>query len=165
MSLHPARKVSRLCQLITSSIRIPANDPLTRFKVCSKLPQVVARMEADEQGADEALLLNTDGHVAEATSANLFWIESNTVCTPPVASGALPGVTRGAVIDLCAKLKIASQEKPCAPEQLLQAEGIFLTSIGIEIWEVSHLDGKDLRRSPITEVLRGAYLDYVQSAY
>ena len=158
MSLHSARKVSSPCHVITSSIRIPANDPLARFKSCSKLSHVLARMEADEQGADEALLLNSNGHIAEATSANLFWIESKTVCTPLLNSSALPGVTRGLVLELCRELKIAIAEKNITPELLPQADGVFLTSVAIEVREVSRLDGHDLPRSPITQMLRDAYL-------
>jgi len=164
MTLHPARKFSSPCKIITSSIRIPAHDPLAKFKACNKLPHILARMEADEQGADEALLLNTEGHVAEATSANLFWIEGQAVCTPPLDSGALPGVTRGEVLALCSGLKISTEEKSCAPKSLPEADGVFLTSIAIEVREVSRLDGHELRRSPITETLRRAYLDYVKSA-
>lgn len=164
MSLHPARKVSSPCKIITSSVRIPAHDPLATFKTCHKLPHILARMEADEQGADEGLLLNTDGNVAEATSANLFWIESSTVCTPPLESGALPGVTRGVVFDLCAELKLAVMEKNIAPNCLPKTDGVFLTSIAVEIREVSRLNADELRRSPITEVLRNAYSNYAKSA-
>ena len=121
-------------------------------------------MEADEQGADEALLLNTNGHIAEATSANVFWIENKTVCTPPLDSGALPGVTRGVVLELCHQLEISHTEKNITPELLPQVDGFFLTSIAIEVREVSHSDAHELRRSPITEVLRRAYLDYAESA-
>ena len=130
MSLHPTRKVSSPCKIITSSVRIPAHDPLAKFKACHKLPHILARMEADEQGADEALLLNTDGYVAEASSANLFWIEGRTVCTPPLESGALPGVTRGVVFDLCAELKIAIVEKNVAPDFLPQSSSSFASSSG-----------------------------------
>ena len=164
MSLHPARKASPSCRTITSTIRIPVNDPLARFKACNKLPHILARMEADEQGADEALLLNTNGHIAEATSANVFWIENKTVCTPPLDSGALPGVTRGVVLELCHQLEISHTEKNITPELLPQVDGLFLTSIAIEVREVSRLDEHELRRSPITEVLRRAYLDYAESA-
>ena len=57
MSLHSAPKISSPCKIITSSIRIPANDPLARFKACNKLSHILARMEADEKEAGEALLL------------------------------------------------------------------------------------------------------------
>ena len=64
------------------------------FKTANKLPQVLARAEADAAGAQEAILLNTDGCIAEGTSSNVFWLEGDAVCTTPLPSGALPGVTR-----------------------------------------------------------------------
>jgi branched-chain amino acid aminotransferase len=164
MSLHPARKFSTPAKIITSSVRILANDPLTSFKSCSKLLHVLARMEADEQGADEALLLNTNGHVAEATSANLFWVENQAVCTPPLNSSALPGVTRGLILELCEKLKILTEEKNITSQLLSQTKGAFLTSVAIEVREVSRIDEHDLPRSSITQILRDAYLKYVEGA-
>ncbi|MEP6663640.1 MAG: aminotransferase class IV [Verrucomicrobiota bacterium] len=164
MSVHPARKNSSPARIITSSIRIPANDPLSRFKSCNKLLHVLARMEADEVAADEALLLDPDGNVAEATSANIFWFERETVCTPPLETSALPGVTRAAVLGLCNKLGMNVVEKKIAPRDLAQRDGVFLTSVAVELWEVSDLDGKQLGRSPLTQTLREAYLDFIKES-
>ena len=164
MSLHPAVKGLPACHLITSSVRILADDPLAKFKACNKLPNILARMEADEQGADEALLLNSDGEIAEATSANLFWVEHGTVGTPPLQSSALPGVTRGLVLELCRQLEILTEEKNVTTQMLVEAEGVFLTSVAIEVREAARLDGYELRRSPITQRLRDAYLNYAQGA-
>ena len=164
MSLHPAVKDLAAAKIITSTVCILADDPMTRFKASNKLPQILARMEADEQGADEALLLNSNGDIAEATSANLFWMEGQTVCTPPINSSALPGVTRDCVLNLCRDLKIPSEQKNITPKRLPNADGVFLTSVAVEIREVSHLDGFELRRSPIPRRLREAYLNYAQSA-
>src|SRR5439155_15849949 len=103
MTVHPSPAADgqslQPWRLITSSFRLPANEPLAQFKTCNKLPQILARAEADVAGAQEALLLNTEGHVVEASSSNLFWIEGNTVCTPPLAAGILPGVTRAVVFE------------------------------------------------------------------
>ena len=84
--------------LITSSFRIPAGDPLAAFKTTSKILHVLARAEAVERGADEALLLNTNGEVAETAGGNLFWVHDDTICTVPAECGVLPGVTRAAVL-------------------------------------------------------------------
>src|SRR5262249_30611092 len=78
-------------KLITSSFRVPAGDKISNFKTCNKLPQVMARLEAESAGANEALLLNTNGDMAEAASSNLFWIAHGEVCTTPLADGALAG--------------------------------------------------------------------------
>ncbi len=114
-------------RLITSSLRLPANDPLARFKTANKLRHVLARAEADEAGAGDALLLNSNGHLAEAASANLFWVKNKVVHTPPLAAGPLPGVTRRLVLELCQKMKIPARETLARPGALLRADGVFLT--------------------------------------
>src|SRR5207237_8017976 len=111
MSLHSTTVIpsngSLQWRLKTASVRLPANEPLAQFKTCNKLPQILARAEADTAGADEALLLNTDGHVVEAASSNLFWVRDQTVCTPPLTSGIVAGVTRTVVLEICSSLGIA----------------------------------------------------------
>ncbi len=76
MTTHPAPPSEKpvAWNLVTSSFRIAAADPLAAFKTTSKILHIMARAEAVEKGADEALLLNTDGEVAETASGNLFWV-------------------------------------------------------------------------------------------
>ncbi len=64
----------------------------------------MARAEAVEKGADEALLLNTNGEVAETASGNLFWVHDDAICTVPTGCGVLPGVTRAVVLEICQTL-------------------------------------------------------------
>ena len=118
---------------------------------------MLARAEAEERGADEALLLNTDGRFAEAASSNLFWIERGVVCTPPLAEGLLAGVTRAFVVGLARGLGLPTSEPSCAPGQLQEAEGVFLTTSSLEIVPATRLDGNPLRRSPIAKQLHEAY--------
>src|SRR5436189_4263471 len=86
MTLHQAPRVDPekpvQWRLTTASLRLPANDPLARFKTCNKLAQIMARAEAEAAETQEALLLNTDGMVVEAASSNLFWFKDGVVCTP-----------------------------------------------------------------------------------
>jgi aminodeoxychorismate lyase len=151
-------------RLITSSFRLPADEALAQFKTCNKLPQILARAEADAAGADEALLLNTDGQVVEASSSNLFWVEADTVCTPPLASGILAGVTRTVVFEICEQHRIVSKETSIVPEQLRLAQGIFLSLSSVGVAEVLWLDGKPLARSPIVDRIRTAYADLLNSS-
>jgi branched-chain amino acid aminotransferase len=73
MTCHPLPASDELSwHVITASIRVPANDLLAQLKTCNKLPHVMARAEADDAGAQEALLLNSDGHVTEGSSSNVF---------------------------------------------------------------------------------------------
>ena len=161
LTLHPAPSVSPeqpvRWKLITSSFRIPAGDRLATFKTANKLAQVMARAEAEERGADEALLLNTDGRFAEAASSNLFWIEHGVLCTTPLAEGLLAGVTRAFVLELAGQLGLPTAERSCRLWQLQQAEGVFLTTSSLEIVPAIALDGSPLRESPLTKDLHLAY--------
>ena len=161
MSLHPATGTtvpqSVSWKLVTSSHRLPAGDALAQFKTANKLAQVLARAEADAAGADEALLCNTDGFVVEGASSNLFWIESGTVCTPPLASGILAGVTRAVTLELCKQLGLSVAERQIKPDQLRRTDGVFLTLSSLGVVEASALDGESLARSPIAAAIHRAY--------
>jgi aminodeoxychorismate lyase len=162
MSLHavPAVGVSMpRWKLITSSHRLPANEPLAQFKTCNKLPQILARAEADAAGADEALLLNTDGFVVEGASSNLFWIERDTICTAPLASGVLAGVTRAVVLEICKTLNLETREAGISSEQLRRADGIFVSLSSFGIAEAASLDGGICRQSPLTGQISRGYLE------
>ncbi len=161
MSLHPApgttNSDSAHWKLVTASLRLPAGDKLAQFKTANKLAQVLARAEADAAGADEAVLLNTDGHVVEGASSNLFWIEGKTVCTPPLTDGLLAGVTRAVTIEICQRLSLPLAERAVTPEQLRRADGIFLTLSSIGVAEAIALDGVPLATSPIAADIHRAY--------
>jgi len=144
-------------RLITSSIRVAAGEPLTQFKTCNKLAQIMARAEADAVRANEALVCNTDGFVVEASSSNLFWLQGQTVCTPPVASGILPGVTRTVVLELCQALAVPPKESLVRPDQLQESDGVFLSLSTAGIAPAIELDGKALPVSDLVWKLRAAY--------
>jgi len=160
MTLHDVPKIDLnrppLWKLVTSSSRLPAKEPLARFKTVNKLQQILARAEADAAGAQEALLLNTDGFVVEGTTSNLFWIRNGTVCTPPLASGVLPGITRTVVLEICRKLKIPTKEISPRPKELFSAQGVFLSMSSWGIVEAVKLDGRKLKRAACAaEIQRG----------
>lgn len=161
MTTHSARDVPastpRQWRLITSSFRVMAREPLATFKTCNKLPQILARAEAESRDANEALLLNTDGELAEAASSNLFWIEKDTTCTTPLNSGILAGVMRDFALELCVSLRIRVEEKSARPEALHQAAGVFLTMSTLGIVEVTALDDRLLRSSNLVQRLYAAY--------
>jgi aminodeoxychorismate lyase len=136
----------RAYRVILSSLQLPARDPLAHFKHSNKLRQIMARAEADEAGADEALLLDTRGCVIEGTTTNLFWVQGKTIFTPP-SGGILEGCVRTHVIRLCEKMGLPLKEQDIRPTRLLGADGIFLTSSGLEVMEVSQVDGRPVKRS------------------
>ena len=132
MTLHPApncpAEVPPPARLITASLRLPADDALATFKSCNKLPQILARTEAEARGADEALLLNTRNEVAEAAAGNVFWLTGTTVHTPPLIAGVLAGVTRAVVRELCPALGLSLRETTLPATELPRSAGVFLTN-------------------------------------
>jgi branched-chain amino acid aminotransferase len=154
MTLHSVPPTPKTLRLTTSSIRIPVNDPMMQFKTSNKLASIMARAEAEEQGADEALLLNTDNYIAEAAASNIFWLSNGAVCTPPVSDGALAGVARSVVLELCQARDVTTREARIIPKQLLEIDGVFLTNSVAGILPVSELDGMPLRQSLFISELR-----------
>jgi len=157
LRVHGDRHSAPRWKLITSSHRLPANEPLAQFKTCNKLAQILARAEADAAGADEALLLNTDGFVVEGASSNLFWIDGDTICTPPLASGILPGVTREVVLEICEKLGLKTREANINGEELKSAAGVFLSLSSFGVVEAASLNGVTLKLSLWTGKIQGSY--------
>jgi branched-subunit amino acid aminotransferase/4-amino-4-deoxychorismate lyase len=164
MSLHamPASDAPPRWKLITSSHRLPANEPLAQFKTCNKLAQILARAEADAAGADEALLLNTDGFVVEGASSNLFWIEGDTICTPPLAAGVLAGVTRAVVLEISRALAVKTREANVPTGELKRVDGIFVSLSSFGIVEATSLDGDICKQSPLPEKILGRYLELLK---
>ncbi|MGA2787255.1 MAG: aminotransferase class IV [Verrucomicrobiota bacterium] len=144
-------------RLVTSSCRIPADDPLSSFKTANKLVHIMARMEAVEKGADEALLVNTNGEAAETASGNLFWICDGQICTVPAGRGVLPGITRAVVLEICRTLGLPTSERFIKPGTLRNSGGIFITQSALGIVPVTTLDGKPVAPSPLVEQISRAY--------
>jgi branched-subunit amino acid aminotransferase/4-amino-4-deoxychorismate lyase len=163
MSLHPVPpldpKSAVKCSLVTSAHRIPASEAGSSFKTTNKLLQVVARLDAEARGADEALLLNSNGEVAEAGAANLFWVYHEKICTVPTGRGVLPGITRAVVLEICQTLGFQTNKRVIKPEALRSADGIFLTQSVQGIVEVVTFDGEPVSRSPLVEKIHRSYCD------
>jgi branched-chain amino acid aminotransferase len=168
MTLHPfpgapASGPARW-KLVTASFRLPAGEKLAHFKTANKLAQILARTEADAAGADEALLCNTDGFVVEGASSNLFWVEGDTICTPPLASGILAGVTRAVTLELCAQLGLPCAEKQITPDELRRVDGVFVTLSSFGVVAAASLDGAELKQSPLVAKLSAAYAELLANS-
>jgi aminodeoxychorismate lyase len=161
MTVHPAPKLNlknpSRWKLVTASNRLPTNESLAQFKNANKLPQILARAEADAAGANEALLLNTSGYVVEGTTSNLFWMRKGVVCTPPLAAGILPGVTRLAALEICRSLKIPTREIAPRPKELFFAQGVFMSMSSWGIVEAVELNRRKLRCDPRIKEIQRSY--------
>ena len=154
MSIYPLAPAPESWKLATTSFRLPSLNPLSGFKTSNKLLNVLARAEAEEKGADEGLLMTDGEHVGEGTSSNLFWIQLQTVCTPPEQAGVLPGIMRAAVLKACEQFEIPVRQTTTRPDTLFQSAGVFMTLSTFGIVEAITLDGQELARSPLTARLR-----------
>ena len=147
--------------LAESSVRIQSDNPLTSVKSLNKLPNILAKAEADRADCNDAVLLNERSEVAEATCANIFWMRDGKVFTPPLESGALPGVTRNFVSDLAAMGEIELKETPTTMADLREAEGIFLSLSSLVLVEVDAIGGNPIPTSPIFARLREGFLYFL----
>ncbi|MBL9129395.1 MAG: aminodeoxychorismate lyase, partial [Verrucomicrobiales bacterium] len=166
IAAHPAptfeNEAPVVWRLRTSRLRLPAGDPVGAHKTTSKLLHVLARAEAEEGGADEALLLDTNGHVAETSSANVFWFEGKEVRTPSLEAGCLAGVTREFVMERLRSTGWEVREVLATPDRLRRADGMFLTLSSLGIVEVAALDDAALARDPRIATVRDLYRDAVR---
>ena len=145
---------------VTATVRRNELSPAAAIKHLSYLDNVLARNEAARAGADEAIMRNTAGHVAEASAANVFAVESGGLVTPAIEEGALPGVTRQAVIEMATELGIAVRETALTVESLAGADEAFLTNSLIGVAPLIRLDGHPIGRGaagPVTLALKSAY--------
>jgi branched-subunit amino acid aminotransferase/4-amino-4-deoxychorismate lyase len=146
---------------MTSSFRVLAADPLSSFKTLNKLTHVMARAEAVEKDADEALLINTNGEVAETASGNLFWVYNEKICTTPTGRGVLPGITRAVVLEICQALGLQTNKRVIKPEALRNSEGIFVTQSALGIVPVVTFDGEPIAPSPLVDQIFNAYREWL----
>jgi 4-amino-4-deoxychorismate lyase len=152
--------------LAVSPYRYNTFSPLVGIKSLNYLDQVLAWEEAQARDFDEAVMLNERGEIVSATMANIFWVKDGTLLTPALSTGAIAGVTRGAVIELAAKQFIPLIEGVYELADLTEADEIFLTSASYGMAPVTTFDFRRYTVSPtsISAKLSNAFKDMVQSS-
>lgn len=129
------------------TVRVNQTSPLARVKSVNYADRILARREAANAGLDDLLLRNTDGALVTATTANLFVVEAEgALVTPPVPSGALPGVMRKRVLRLAAELGLAVRERTIDIDELSAAREVFVTNVLIEVMPVARVAGWQVGR-------------------
>ena len=153
--------------IVSRRVRRNEQSPLSRVKSLCYLDNVVARQEAAETGADEALLLNTQGGVACATAANIFSVQGGHLRTPPVADGALPGTLRALVCaELAPSMGRKVDESQLDEPGLLTSDEVFLTNALMGVMPVCAIDGQQIGSGvpgPVTRLLGTAYDKWLSS--
>jgi branched-chain amino acid aminotransferase len=137
-----------------------AIDP--KIKSLNFLNNILAKIEAKEMGAYEAVMLNGEGFMAEGTVSNIFFVAGGALCTPSAEAGILDGITRELVIGLALMEGIEVREGKFKPEELLGASEAFFTNTTSEVMPVSAVGEKNYGVGEITKRLHELYRDYVQ---
>lgn len=152
----PAPPPSGAVRLITAATRRNAGSLGARHKTLSYLDNVLARREATAAGGDEAVMLDTEGHVACAAAANLFWISDGRLLTPSLECGILAGVTRAKVLAWARQAGVPVTEAVVGHEALAQAEAVFITNSLVGVRPAAALDGRPLAESALVARLSAA---------
>ncbi len=133
------------------------------IKVLSYTDSILALLEANAKGGQDAIFLDTRGHVSEATASNVFLVKDEAVRTPPISCGAFPGITRAVVLELLKGLEVPVNDDPVSPAELAEADEVFLTSSIREVAPVDTVDGRTLKApGPITTAVMGAFAAQVR---
>jgi branched-chain amino acid aminotransferase len=153
-------KEKGITALISWVRRHPVDATSHEIKSLNYLNSVMAKIEANAAGADEAICLDKNGFVAEGVGENIFIVRNGKLFTPPVCSGALPGITAQVIAKLAAKLGVEVTESNITPYQLFNADEVFFTGTAAEIVPIREVNKRQIgngKPGPITKKLIVAF--------
>lgn len=166
IALYPPGMYETGLDVIIAKTRRISREMLSpSIKSCNYLNNIIARIEAVDAGAAEAIMLNSNGTVAEATGDNVFIVSDGTAITPPPEAGGLRGITRQVVMDLAVSMGIPLAERAVTVEQLYAADECFLTGTAAEVIAVTKVDGRVIgsgRAGAITKKLMAAFRQFIR---
>jgi branched-chain amino acid aminotransferase len=162
IELYPPEHYENGLAIVTVPTRRigPAALPPT-VKSLNYLNNILAKIEARQFGALEAIMLNEQGYVAECTADNLFIVHHGALVTPPASQGALEGITRGAILAIAGEQGIPARETNITRYDIWCADECFLTGTGAEVIPVVKLDGRQIgsgKPGPVTRQVLEAFL-------
>jgi branched-chain amino acid aminotransferase len=167
VALYPKEMYENGLTIITCATRRPGAAVLNpAVKSLNYLNNVMARIEANLAGADEALMLNDQGNVAECTADNVFVIKGGQIFTPPIAAGALRGITRSVAFDIAAELGVRITETDITRHDVFVADECFLTGTAAELIPVVKADGRPIgsgKPGPITGKMVARFREITRS--
>ena len=167
IQFYPRELYGKGLRLITVPTRRNDIESLNpAIKSLNYLNNILAKIEATNSGALEALMLNREGYVVECSGDNIFIVKNGTLLTPPISVGTLEGITRNVVIDLAQSFKINCLEPFLTRYDLYNSDEVFLTGTAAEIIPVTELDGriiKDGEVGPFTKRLMVGFKKLVNS--
>ena len=167
VALYPREMYEQGISVITSSYtRNHPNSSPPRVKSLNYLNNVLAKIEANDAGVPEAIVLNHMGNVAEATADNVFILRDNLLQTPPVTEGSLDGITRRVILRLCEQHSIPAAERVIQRHDLYTCQEMFLTGTGAEVIAVTKVDNRAVgngKIGPLTRRLMDLFHKHVRA--
>jgi len=153
---YPKSKyINGISAQIVKTRKIPKECLMPNIKAgASYLVNILALKEAKDKKADEAILLNLEGNIAECTTSNIFWIKDNVIYTPSLDSEIFPGITRQTVIKSARKLGFEIEEGKYKEEQILEADEVFLSYTTAGIMPVTKINGKIIGGGKIGKITK-----------
>lgn len=163
--LFPRELYENGIEVISAAVqRQPVSALNPRVKSCNYLNNILARIEANNAGAHEAIILDLRGFVVECTADNIFVVRHGIVTTPPVYLGALRGITRDAVIEIAREKQLEVREEPFTLYEVYDADEIFLTGTAAELVPVVKVDGRTIGEGRPGPVFRQLLEEFRQRA-
>ena len=161
IKLYPQNFYENGLEVVTVSVRRNYSEAINpRIKSLNYLNNILAKIEAKQSGAVEALMLNNDGYVVECSGDNIFWVKNEVIVTPPSHIGILEGVTRNSVVALAREAGFQVEERVFTRHDLYIADECFLTGTAAEVIPVVKLDQRvigDGSPGKVTEKLIAAF--------
>lgn len=154
LAIYPEEAYRNGLRTVSVSPRRNIPDALNpKIKSLNYLNNILVKIQSNLAGVGEAIMLNSQGYVAEGSSDNIFIVKRGVVYTPPTYLGALEGITRGAIIDLCKKLGYPLKEEPFTLHDVYTADEVFFTGTAAEVIAAREVDGRIIgsgKAGPIT---------------
>lgn len=151
---------------VSSWARIdPRSMPMMAKAAANYANSILARLEAQNDGYHEAILLNGSGMVTEGTGENIFLVSNGEIVTPPLSAGILPGITRESIIELGRKMGFKVREINVSRSELLLADELFFSGTAAEVTPIREVDNQKIGngiRGPITEKIQSKFFEIVR---
>lgn len=157
LTMYPKEFYERGIKIASVASRRNRPDVLSpQIKSLNYLNNILVKLEANQAGVQEALMLNDQGYVTEGSADNIFIVKNGALYTPPVYLGALEGITRNAILDVAKAKNLEVKESPFTRHDVYTADEVFLTGTAVEVIAVVEVDGrviKDGKPGPVTKQL------------
>lgn len=166
IQLYPEELYEKGIDIITVAVRRNLPEAVNpAIKSLNYLNNILAKIEANNAGATEGLILNQAGFVSECTGENVFLIKNNTLLTPPVSAGTLEGITRNVVIELGQSIGLTIKEGNITRYDVYSCDEMFLTGTAAEIVPVVKVDGRVIgngKPGKVTKKIREEFISLTQ---